>query len=276
VTTLFTFRLNELGYSEALVLEPLIFLIIVGTVILQGVTAKPFARLLGVAEAEPQGFLLMGAHRFARMLAHAIKNEGFVVRLIDTNIDNVEAGRQEGLSVDHGNILSEYTEEHIDISGIGRLLALTSNDEANGLACRHHQEEFGSSEVYQLVPRAMAEESKSVSPSRLALGRLLFTEQAIFRNLYTMSQSGAKIERTLLTVDFTYADYMERYMNRFIPLMAIKGKRVMVATVEEKFLPQPGWVLLSMVEEAPDQQDQLDDQDTEDLQTAAVKQAVGL
>lgn len=276
VTTLFTFRLNELGYSEALVLEPLIFLIIVGTVILQGITAKPFARLLGVAEAEPQGFLLMGAHRFARMLAHAIQNEGFVVRLIDTNIDNVEAGRQEGLSVDHGNILSEYTEEHIDISGIGRLLALTSNDEANGLACRHHQEEFGSSEVYQLVPRAMAEESKHVSPSRLALGRLLFTEEAIFSNLYKMSHSGAKVERTLLTVDFTFADYMEKHVNRFIPLLAIKGKRVIVATVEESFLPQPGWVLLTLIEETLESHDQGAAHDVEDSQATTVERVIDL
>src|SRR5690606_26595972 len=99
VTTLFSFRLVELGYSEARLLEPLVFMIIVGTVFLQGLTAKRFAQLLGVAEAEPQGFLFMGAHPFARMLAHAIQQEGLVVRLVDSNFDNVRAGRMENLEV---------------------------------------------------------------------------------------------------------------------------------------------------------------------------------
>lgn len=271
VTTLFTFRLNELGYSEALVLEPLIFLVIVGTVILQGITAKPFARMLGVAEAEPQGFLLMGAHQFARMLAHAIKEEGFVVRLIDTNDDNVNIARQEGLDTEHGNILSEYSEEHLNLSGIGRLLALTSNDEANGLACRHHQDEFGSSEVYQLMPRTLTEDSRAVSPSRQALGRLLFTEQATFSNLYRMSDSGAKIERTPLTADFTFADYTDQQGTRFLPLMAFKGKRVIIATLDEGFLPQPGWVLLSLVEEPLSQRPQPEATENEEFESKPVE-----
>jgi NhaP-type Na+/H+ or K+/H+ antiporter len=275
VTTLFTFRLNELGYTEARILEPLIFLIIVGTVVLQGISAKPFARFLGVAEAEPQGFLLMGAHNFARMLAQAIQKEGFVVRLIDTNADNVEIARREGLSVDQGNILSEYSEEHLDLSGIGRLLALTSNDEANGLACRHHQDEFGSSEVYQLVPRTLVGDSKSVSPSRQALGRLLFTEQATFSNLYRMSHADGKIERMPLTADFTFAEYTERHGTHFIPLLAFKGKSVIVATLDDSFLPQPGWTLLSLVEEPLASQPQQEEPEIEEVETKSVARAIG-
>lgn len=247
VTALFTFRLVELGYAEAQILEPLVFLIIVGTVVLQGLTAKPFARFLGVAEADPQGFLIMGAHPFARMLAKAIQSEGFTVRLVDTNFDNVRAGRMEGLDIYYGNVLSEYTEDHIELSGIGRLLSLTSNDEANALACRHHQDEFGSSEVYQLLPRSMAERSKSRSPSRFALGRLLFGEGATYLRLAELMRTGAAIKRTQLTDQFTYANYLEQYQERFVPLMAIRGKQVQVATIEDPFQPQPGWMLLSLV-----------------------------
>ncbi len=249
VTTLFTFSLLERGYEEARILEPLVFLVIVGTVVLQGLTAKPFARFLGVAEADPQGFLIMGAHPFARLVARAIQNEGLVARLIDTNFDNVRAGRMEGLDIYYGNILSEYTEDHLDISGIGRLLALTSNDEANALACRHHQDEFGSSEVYQLVPRTLSERNKSRSPSRFALGRLLFHEDATYYRLQELVHDGAVIKPTPLTEQFTYARYLEQYEGKYIPIMAIKGKNVIVATADESFAPQPGWTLLSLVAE---------------------------
>lgn len=248
VTTLFTFSLVELGYTEARVLEPMVFLVIVGTVVLQGLTAKPFARSLGVAEADPQGFLLMGAHPFARMLAKAIQDEGFTVRLIDTNFDNVRIARMDGLDAHYGNVLSEYNEDHFELSGIGRLLALTSNDEANALACRHHEDEFGSAEVYQLLPRTIAEGSKKRAPSRFALGRLLFGEDVTYQRLEELVRSGATVKRTQLTDQFSYAGYTAEYQGHFIPLMAMRGERVQLATVGEAFQPQPGWLLLSLVQ----------------------------
>ena len=59
------------------------------------------------------------------MLAKPIQSEGFTVRLVDTNFDNVRAGRMDGLDVYYGNVLSEYTEDHIELSGIdhGRSLS---------------------------------------------------------------------------------------------------------------------------------------------------------
>lgn len=247
VTALFAFRLESMGFEGAEILEPLVFLVIVGTVVLQGGTAKLLARRLGVAEDEPQGFLLVGAHRFARMLAEAIKKEGLAVRLVDSNYSNTQQARLDGLDAHYGNILSEYTEEHISLAGIGRLLALTSNAEANALACRHLQDEFGSSEVYQLVPLTMAEESRNRTPSRYVMGRLLFGEQATYRTLIDSVRRGAIIKSTPLTPQFTYKDYKAQYQDEFIPLMAVRRKQVIVATLDEPFAPEPGWVLLSVV-----------------------------
>ena len=54
VSALFAFRLVERSYPEAAILEPLVFLVIVGTVLLQGISAKTFAQRLGISEADPQ------------------------------------------------------------------------------------------------------------------------------------------------------------------------------------------------------------------------------
>ncbi|MEZ4618968.1 MAG: cation:proton antiporter [Caldilineaceae bacterium] len=89
VSSLFVFELIEFGYVEARILSPLVFLIIVGTVLIQGSTAKALARALGVSEADPQGFLLMGATPFSCALAEALQDAGFKVRLIDSNQQNV-------------------------------------------------------------------------------------------------------------------------------------------------------------------------------------------
>ncbi len=45
-----------------------VFLIIVGTVLIQGGTAKWVCVALGVSEADPQGIMLMGANRLAQEL----------------------------------------------------------------------------------------------------------------------------------------------------------------------------------------------------------------
>ncbi|HEX6386950.1 MAG TPA: cation:proton antiporter [Anaerolineae bacterium] len=248
VSSLFAFRLVELNYAGAPILAPLTFLVIVGTVLLQGSTAKPLARWLGVAEAEPQGFLLVGAHEFPRMLAQALQKEGFIVRLVDTNWHNVREARRQGLDVHFGNILSEVTESDLDLSGIGRLLALTSNDEANALACVHLQDDLGSSNVYQLPPKTFGEDENR-SPSRERLGRLLFHARATYENLDDMLHEGAAIKKTKLTEQFTYDDYRAQYGRNFVPLLFFRGRKVRVLTVDAPFNPQPGWTLVSLVSE---------------------------
>jgi CPA1 family monovalent cation:H+ antiporter len=250
VSSLFAFRLTELGYANARILAPLTFLVIVGTVVLQGSTARLVARLLGVAEAEPQGFLIMGAHEFARLLAHALQEEGFTVRLVDTNAQNVREAERQGLDVHQGNILSEVTESDLDLSGIGRLLALTSNDEANALACAHLREVFGSSEVYQLPPKTLIHDEKR-APSRERLGRLLFQAQANFENLDDMLQEEAVIEKRRITERFSYDPYGTEHPINFVPLLLLKGKVVRVVTVEDAFTPQPDWTLVSLVAQRP-------------------------
>ena len=85
---------------------------------------QPFAQRLGISEADPQGFLIMGADRFACELGAAIKKAGFVVRLVDVNRANVLSARLRGLDAIQGNILSEYVESELDLSGIGRLRAV--------------------------------------------------------------------------------------------------------------------------------------------------------
>lgn len=189
---------------------------------------------------------MMGAHEFPRMLARILQDEGFTVRLVDSNPQNVREGRLQGLDVHRGNILSEVTKSDLNLSGIGHLLALTSNDEANALACMHLQIEFGSSRVYQLPPKTFISDENR-SPSRERLGRLLFHAQATYDNLAEMLHEGAKIKRTNLTEQFTYEDYRVEHEGNFVPLLFFRGKQVRVVAVDASFNPQPGWTLVSLV-----------------------------
>ena len=63
MASLFSMELIERGgMPDAAVLEPLMFVVIVGTVAVYGLTARPVAHVLKLVQAGPQGLLLVGAH----------------------------------------------------------------------------------------------------------------------------------------------------------------------------------------------------------------------
>jgi Trk K+ transport system NAD-binding subunit len=246
VSSLFAFELVDFGYEGARVLGPLVFLIIVGTVLIQGSTAKWLAQRLGVSDADPQGFLFMGASRLAQELALVLQRSDFVVRLIDSNSINVREARLRGLDAAQGDLLSDFVETNIDLSGIGRLLALTHNDEANTLACKHFEDEFGSSQVYQLPPDLA--NRRNPNPNLPQLGRLLFAQNATYQRLDRLLAEGAVIKRTQVTDQFTEDHFRNQYRNsEVIILMAMRGKQVAVSTVNTPVRPLPGWTLISLI-----------------------------
>lgn len=246
VSSLFVFELIELGIEEARILSPLVFLIIVGTVLIQGGTAKFVARFLGVSEADPQGFLIMGANRFAQELALALQEEDVTVRLIDANQSNVTAARMRGLEAHQGNLLSDFVETSVNLVGIGRLLSLTQNDEANALACKNFEDEFGSSEVYQLPPQLS--ERNGLKPNRYQLGRILFNDKATYERIENMLDLGAVIKKTDLTAQFGWKAFRQEYADsQVVVLMITRKDEALIATADRQLQPEAGWTVISLV-----------------------------
>ncbi|MEZ4591030.1 MAG: NAD-binding protein [Chloroflexota bacterium] len=79
-----------------------------------------------------------------------LQDQGVTVALVDSNWRHHAAARMAGLPSYYGNALDERVTEAIDLSGIGRFLAMTSNDEANALAALHFGEMLGRSEAFRL------------------------------------------------------------------------------------------------------------------------------
>ena len=245
VTSLFAFELTHEGFAGAEVLEPLVFLVIVCTVVLNSLTAKPFAQLLGVAEPDPQGFLILGAHPFARRIGSLLKDEGFAVQLADTNWSNVAAARVEGLNTYYGSLLSEHSDDEVRLSGIGKLLAMTSNDEANALAALKFTREFGSQNVYQLEPsRASSDRGRLGEEQR---GRILFTKGVTYNKMNMLFSRGAKLKKTEITEQFNLKDFDAMYGDNYLPLFIINNQTIKVISEEVGNLPESNGVLVSLV-----------------------------
>lgn len=247
VSSIFALELAEAGYAGADRLVAITFMVIIGTVAIYGLTAAPVARWLGVAQTDPQGVLIVGAHPWAREIARELKNEGIPVRLVDTNYANIAEARMAGLPIYYGSALTEGTLDNIELEGIGHLLALTSNDEVNSLTALHFGEVFGGKAVYQLAPKQLPSTTKQVVSQHLR-GRFLFDPSASYWQLTARFDAGADVKTTNLTETFDYRTFRERYRDA-IPLFLIgEGGRLTIFTVKDPPEPGPGQRLVAVVD----------------------------
>ena len=163
VASLFAFDLEELGFAETERLVSVTFTVVVGTVTIYALTARPLARWLNVVQTNPQGTLIVGAHRWATMIAKSIQDAGFEVILVDSNPDHVADARLAGLRALEGNILGDELLNELPFERLGRLLALTSNSELNALAALRFAEFFGRENVFQLTTDRSREREKPIT-----------------------------------------------------------------------------------------------------------------
>ena len=249
VTAIFALELaEEAGYHQAELMVPEMFFIIVGTVAIYGLSAAPLGRWLGVAQPNPQGVLMVGAHRWARAMASTLKTEGFDVLLVDTNRENLNQARLEGLPTCYASILSERVVDEIEVGGLGRLFALTPNDEVNSLASLHFVEVFGREKVYQLSPKESGSSRKETVPMPLR-GRLLFASNITYRELTHRFETGSVVKTTKLTNQFDYKEFLAFYGDKAVPLLLINETgELRVFTTDQELFPQPGDAIISLVE----------------------------
>ena len=230
-------------------LVPLTFFVIVGTVAVYGLLAGPLARRLGLADPNPQGILFAGAEPWVREIAAVVHGEGYPVMLVDTNYANFAASQMAGLPADCSSILSEHVRDELDLSGVGRVLAMTANDEVNTLAAREFVHLFGRANVYQLAsPHGGT--GKRVSISERLRGRKLFGEQWHHDSLADRMARGSVVKKTQLTDSFTYDDFLQRYGPSALLLFVIgEDKGLTIRTSDDEASPRPGHTVIALVDE---------------------------
>lgn len=245
VTSVFALELEQAGHAQARLLVPVIFMTIVVTVVVYGLAGGAVAKFLGLSDSNPQGVLFVGSKRFARQTATVLQGLGFRVLLVDTNRGEIGAAQMQHLAVFHGNILSEQTREKLDFTGIGRLIALTPNNEVNLLANERYARLFGRANVYLLPPRGG--ESKAAAAVEHGSGRRLFRPDANYERIEALCDAGAVVKATKLTKTFDFAAFQALHGESFIPLfLQLENGQLQIITADEKLAPKPGQTLVSL------------------------------
>ena len=193
VSAIFALRLEDEGVRGAEVIVPVTFLVVIGTIVIYGVIAGPAARALGLAERRAAGVLIVGAHAVGRGLAKQLDQHDVKSLLVDTNPYDVTRAIAAGLRARRLSVLTEDATNELDLSGIGRIVALTSNDEVNALASSRFSRVFGRRETFQLAP---TKHRRRTSIPEDMLGRVIGIDGLSYRDLEDALRSGWSVAST--------------------------------------------------------------------------------
>ncbi len=204
VAGLFGERLLSLGFQDAALIAPLAFALVAVTVVLNGFTLAPFARLLGLAGADVPGVVIIGGADWTTALAEILRKAEVPVLMTDPNFTRLRKARAAGIETFSGDILSEAAELRVELVSYATLIAATDNDAYNTLVTTDLAPEFGRENVFQVM-RERADSSRHQLPRTLG-GRPLGLE-ATHAELEEMMAAGWTFRTTRLSEEFSLADW---------------------------------------------------------------------
>ena len=204
VAGLFGERLLSLGFEDAALIAPLAFALVAVTVVVNGFTLAPFARLLGLTGADTPGVVIIGGSDWTTQLAEVLKKAKIPVLMTDPNFIRLRKARAAGIDSFSGDILSEAAEQRVELVSYATLIAATDNDAYNTLVTTDLAPEFGRENVFQVM-REKSESSRHQLPRTLG-GRPLGLE-ATHAELRDLIAQGWRFRSTRLSEEFTLEDW---------------------------------------------------------------------
>ncbi|MCL8008150.1 cation:proton antiporter [Gelidibacter japonicus] len=151
IASLFGLKLARNGVQDAEYITPLVFMIVLGTVILNATTARYIAKLLGVFLKKANGILIVGASKSSRLIGNYLQKNGRRVVLLDNNQINISKAKELGLEGIVSNVYEASLEDNIELNDIGYIIALTGNSDINQFAINRFGKEFGQNGVFRLI-----------------------------------------------------------------------------------------------------------------------------
>ncbi|AGH44869.1 sodium/hydrogen exchanger [Paraglaciecola psychrophila 170] len=250
VSALFALKLEALNYDQVELLVPMVFLVIIATVVIQSLTSVKVAKMLEQRAPAPYGFLIFGGGLFSRLFAKELMVQDVTVRVADTNWESIRLARMDNIPTYYGNPMSEHAGRTVDLSLYGTVLVISPYKQLNPLVTYHFEHELGKGAVLGLtVNEPQKRASHQVSES-YAAKLCLFNEDVTYAKLAGYVNKGGTIKTTRLSDAFSYEYYEKDYQKRSIRLCAIEPNgKVKMFTSLKNIHPKSDWRIVSFITE---------------------------
>jgi len=151
IASLFGSKLLKEGVEGAEYITPLVFMIVLGTVLLNATTARVFAKIVGVFLTTSDGVLIIGASPASRLIALYLKKNGRRVVLIDSNPNHIKKAEKMELEAIEASVYDDDLSENIELNDIGYLMSLTGSSVINEYALSKYVKHFGEQGAFRLI-----------------------------------------------------------------------------------------------------------------------------
>ncbi|MFN7245310.1 MAG: cation:proton antiporter [Microcystis sp.] len=142
VASLFAILLTRAGINGGEAIKALVFLTILMTVFIQGLTARWVAKGLKITSSAATGAVIVGCNRLGRLIGCLFQEQGENVVLIDTDARACQQAEEDGLTVLQSSGLDTKILQEAGIESMGTFLVLTNNSEVNLVLAQRASEEF--------------------------------------------------------------------------------------------------------------------------------------
>ena len=151
IASLFGLQLAKNGVPDAEFITPLVFMIVLGTVLLNATTARFISKKLGVFLKKANGILIIGASKASRLVGNYLQKNGRRVVLVDNNQNNITQAHELGLQAINSNIFTDNLGDNIELNDVGYIIAMTGNSDINQFAIDSFRDEFGVNGTFRLI-----------------------------------------------------------------------------------------------------------------------------
>ncbi len=151
IASLFGLKLAREGVPGAEYITPLVFMIVLLSVLLNATTARIFAKLVGVFVKDAEGILIIGASSVSRLIGKYLQDNKRHVVLMDNNVDNVMKAKDLGLDAISGSVYEDDLFNNIELNDVGYLMAMTGNSDINKTAISKFTSQYGEKGSFRLI-----------------------------------------------------------------------------------------------------------------------------
>lgn len=201
-------RLTNLGYQDAELILPIVFSVVICTVLIHGLSLNKVAKLLDLNVKCGKGLVIVGASPWATELALELKEININSLIIDSAWYKLKAPRQLGIETNFGEAISALEEGNIDLTEYSYLLAATDSNPYNALVCNTFSEDLGLNNVYQ-IPLGHEDDSVIEDLPNSMTGQVVDTElNRVYRgNIKELFNQGWSFKKTTLTDEYSIDDF---------------------------------------------------------------------
>jgi hypothetical protein len=243
VASIFSLELAMYGYEGADVLVPIMFIVIVATILVYGLGAIPLAKILKLSDPDPQGILIAGINNVGMQIYKILEEHKIRVLFVDNSWEKVTLARQQGYDTCFGSIVSEKTIEQINLEGIGKFIGFTPNKGVNSFAAIYFAKIFGNGNVFQVntTPNLEQDISKGMRRDFLSSQNLNYPDIEKY-------DKTLNIKANKITSEFSYENFMEKYNSNLVhPLFIISGNKLKVFSEKSEPKSEKDDLLISLI-----------------------------